>query len=177
MVQRWQRLIKSLLLLFLLLASGSLFAASTIDVFHFDTPEQEQRYRALIEELRCPKCMNTNIAGSDALSAQTLRAAVHRMVVQEGKSDAEILAFMQDRYGDFVLYDPPLTGRTWLVWALPIVVALLIVLFIGRIVTRARTAPEPAIALDDLDAETKARLQSVMSNAPQDPGAGDASKS
>ena len=84
--------------------------------------------------------MNTNIAGSDALSAQTLRAAVHRMVVQEGKTDAEVLAFMQDRYGDFVLYDPPLSARTWLVWMLPVIVAFLILFFVARMcIARTRS--------------------------------------
>ena len=142
----------------------SVLGASTVDVFEFETAEQEVRYRALIAEIRCPKCMNTNIAGSDALSAQTLRAAVHRMIVQEGKSDAEVLAFMQDRYGDFVLYDPPLTARTWLVWLLPVIVALLIVLMLVRIVLRAKNASVPEVNLDGLDDETRARLQSLTSS-------------
>ena len=142
----------------------SVLGASTVDVFEFETAEQEVRYRALIAEIRCPKCMNTNIAGSDALSAQTLRAAVHRMIVQEGKSDAEVLAFMQARYGDFVLYDPPLTARTWLVWLLPVIVALLIVLMLVRIVLRAKNASAPEVNLDGLDDETRARLQSLTSS-------------
>lgn len=147
----------------LVLFSGALsaFAASTVDVFEFDNPEQEARYRALIAEIRCPKCMNTNIAGSDALSAQTLRAAVHRMIVQEGKSDAQVLAFMQDRYGDFVLYDPPLNARTWLVWMLPFIVGLLIIFMLVRIVIRARTAGPQEVDLASLDDETRQRLQGL----------------
>ena len=141
-------------------------SASTVDVFEFDTPEQETRYRALIAEIRCPKCMNTNIAGSDALSAQTLRAAVHRMIVTEGKSDQEVLDFMHDRYGDFVLYDPPLTSRTWLVWMLPLIVALLIVFFIARIATRARTASSPEEDLGALDEETRQQLQALTATGP-----------
>ena len=141
-------------------------SASTVDVFEFDTPEQETRYRALIAEIRCPKCMNTNIAGSDALSAQTLRAAVHRMIVTEGKSDQEVLDFMHDRYGDFVLYDPPLTSRTWLVWMLPLIVALLIVFFIARIATRARTASSPEVDLGALDEETRQQLQALTATGP-----------
>ena len=141
--------------------SLSVNAASTVDIFEFETAEQETRYRALIAEIRCPKCMNTNIAGSDALSAQTLRAAVHRMIVQEGKTDEEVLAFMQERYGDFVLYDPPLTSRTWLVWLLPIIVALLIAFMLIRIVLRARAAETPEVNLEGLDDETRARLQGL----------------
>ncbi|MEM7080246.1 MAG: cytochrome c-type biogenesis protein [Pseudomonadota bacterium] len=94
--------------------------ASQIDVYRFDDAQQKTRYQALIAELRCPKCLNTNLAGSDAPIAQDLRAAVHRLVVQEGFTDQQVRDWLQARYGDFVLYDPPFTARTWLVWVLPI---------------------------------------------------------
>lgn len=136
--------------------------ASPVDVYHFDTPEQEARYRRLTAEIRCPKCMNTNIAGSDALSAQTLRAAVHRLIVEEGRTDQEILDFMQDRYGDFVLYDPPLSSRTWLVWLLPVLVGIVIFAFISRVVLRARSAEAPQLDLDRVDDETRKRLEGLI---------------
>ena len=68
---------------------------------------------------------------------------------------------MQERYGDFVLYDPPLTSRTWLVWLLPIIVALLIAFMLIRIVLRARAAETPEVNLEGLDDETRARLQGL----------------
>ena len=108
-----------------LLASGfvtsvSVMAASQIDVYHFDSDEQQRRYRALIDEFRCPKCLNTNISGSDAPIAQDLRRTVHKLVVIDGLSDQEVRDYLQTRYGDFVLYDTPFNERTWLVWVVPI---------------------------------------------------------
>ena len=120
-----------------------------MDVFEFDSPEQEQRYRVLIDELRCPKCMNVNIAGSDAPIAQDLRAVVHRMIVQEGRTNEEILTFMQERYGDFVLYDPPFNSRTSLLWLLPLVVALAIAVLVWRLVTGARSRQSQALTAQE----------------------------
>ena len=76
--------------------------ASQIDVYHFDDAEQQRHYKALIEEFRCPKCLNTNIAGSDAPIAQDLRRTVHKLVVVDGYTDQEVRDFLQQRYGDFV---------------------------------------------------------------------------
>lgn len=103
-------------------------AASRVDVFQFDNEVQRARYQALIAELRCPKCLNTNIAGSDSPIAQDLRELVHRFVVVEGRSDQEILSFLQARYGDFVLYDPPFNNRTWILWLLPVVVGAIVLM-------------------------------------------------
>ena len=77
----------------------SVMAASQIDVYHFDSDEQQRRYRALIDELRCPKCLNTNISGSDAPIAQDLRRTVHKLVVIDGLSDQEVRDYLQTRYG------------------------------------------------------------------------------
>lgn len=102
-----------------LAVAGVAFAASPVDLFEFETAEQEARYQALIAELRCPKCLNTNLAGSDAPIAADLRRAVHRLITEEDMSDDEILAFLQARYGDFVLYDPPFRPGTWVLWLAP----------------------------------------------------------
>ena len=85
----------------------------------FESEQQQRRYKALIDEFRCPKCLNTNLSGSDAPIAQDLRRSVYRLV-QEGRSDQQIRDFLQQRYGDFVLYKPPFAGPTafiWLTWA------------------------------------------------------------
>lgn len=131
-------------------------AASPVDVYSFENDEQSQRYRQLIDELRCPKCLNTNIAGSDAPIAQDLRAAVHRMIVTEKLSDTEILTFMQDRYGDFVLYDPPFNARTLWLWLLPLVIACLAVWVLIGLKTRQRQT------LTELDEDEKNRLKSLL---------------
>lgn len=108
------------------LFSISVFAA--IDVYDFDSPQQEAQYRGLIEELRCPKCQNQNLAASDAPIAQDLKQKTYDLV-KEGRSDSEIRDYMQERYGDFISYKPPVRPSTWILWFFPPL--LLIVLIAG----------------------------------------------
>jgi cytochrome c-type biogenesis protein CcmH len=98
--------------------------------------------------LRCLVCQNNTIADSNAGLAGDLRREVRELLLQ-GKSDAEILKFMTDRYGDFVLYRPPFVPRTWLLWLAP---ALLLALgaFIAVRIVRAR-ARLAAVDADDSD--------------------------
>ena len=103
------------LLLSLLLSAGVWAAA---EVREFDDPAQESRYRELTEELRCTVCQNQNIADSNAELAGDLRDKTYRLV-REGKSKGEIKDFMVARYGNFVLYDPPVTAGTLLLWIGP----------------------------------------------------------
>ncbi len=84
----------------------------------FDTPEQEERYNNLTTELRCAVCQNQNLADSDAPLAQDLRQEIYDMM-QAGQSDDQIKTFMVERYGDFVLYRPPLQGNTLALWIIP----------------------------------------------------------
>lgn len=140
-----------------ILISASLWAASAVDVYHFDTDEQQHRYRALIEEFRCPKCLNTNIAGSDAPISKDLRAAVHRLIVEEGFTDQQIRDFLQARYGDFVLYNPPFNAQTFAIWLMPVGLAIVGVWVLFVLVTRARR--QRAVTLDD---EERQRLQSLL---------------
>ena len=93
----------------------SLGAQAAVDTYEFKDDAERARYRVLIEELRCPKCQNQNIADSDAPIAMDLRREIYRML-GEGKSNEEIVDFLVDRYGDFVRYNPPVNARTWLLW-------------------------------------------------------------
>ena len=149
--------ISGLLAGLVMLMSQSLWAASAVDVYHFDTDEQQHRYRALIEEFRCPKCLNTNIAGSDAPISKDLRAAVHRLIVEEGFTDQQIRDFLQARYGDFVLYNPPFNAQTFAIWLMPVGLAIVGVWVLFVLVTRARR--QRAVTLDD---EERQRLQSLL---------------
>lgn len=126
--------------------SAAALAASPVDLYDFDSDAQEARYRALIAELRCPKCLNTNLAGSDAPIAQDLRRTVHRLITEEGMSDDEILAFLQARYGDFVLYDPPFRPDTWILWLAPVLFLLIGALILWRMLRRQ---PAPALSPDE----------------------------
>ena len=96
----------------------SINAYAAIDVYDFDSVQQEAQYRGLIEELRCPKCQNQNLAGSDAPIAQDLKQKTYDMV-KEGRSDGEIRDYMQERYGDFITYKPPVRPSTWILWFFP----------------------------------------------------------
>ena len=105
----------------------------------------EQRYRALIHELRCLVCQNQSIAESNAPLAEDLREQV-RAQIAAGKSDEEIIEFLTERYGDFVRYRPAFKGRTLLLWLGPFALlagaASAAMLFMRR--SRARPAPAPA---------------------------------
>lgn len=90
----------------------------------FQSEQQEERFKDLTLELRCLVCQNQNLADSDAPLAQQLRGEIYEML-QEGKSNQEITGFMVDRYGDFVLYSPPVQGNTLALWAMPIVLLLI----------------------------------------------------
>ncbi|MGH8238802.1 MAG: cytochrome c-type biogenesis protein, partial [Steroidobacteraceae bacterium] len=85
----------------------------------FADPAQQARYEHVIRELRCLVCRSETIADSNATLAADLRRQVREMMAA-GKSDQEIFQHMVDRYGDYVLYNPPLAARTWLLWGAPI---------------------------------------------------------
>ena len=107
-----------LLGLLMLVISGS--ALATIDVMQFKDEAQEQQFRQLTEQLRCPKCQNNSIVDSNSMIATDLRQKVYELM-QEGKSQKEIVDYMVARYGNFVTYDPPLTPLTVLLWVMPVV--------------------------------------------------------
>lgn len=121
-------LLLACLLSFCISLAMSFSAQAAIEVYDFDSVQQEAQYRGLIEELRCPKCQNQNLAGSDAPIAQDLKQKTYDMI-KEGRSDSEIRAYMQERYGDFITYKPPVRPSTWILWFFPPL--LLIVLVIG----------------------------------------------
>ena len=122
-----------------MLASAFLVLAISVGVgvddFQFETQSDANRYSRLIEEFRCPKCLNTNLAGSDAPIAQDLRRAVYRLIV-EGKTDKEIRTYMRERYGDFILYNPRLTPKTLLLWFTPILLVMASIWLILRLKDR-----------------------------------------
>jgi cytochrome c-type biogenesis protein CcmH len=135
-------------------------AWSVVDVFEFNSEVDRERYLELIEEMRCPKCQNQNLAGSDSPIAQDLRREIHRML-DEGKSDQEIVDFMVARYGEYVLYRPRVQRSTWILWGLPlglVAFGVILLLLIGR-KRKEQLAPS---GLSDTEAE---RLQALKQEA------------
>lgn len=115
----------------------------------FDDPAEQARYERLIRDLRCLVCRSESIADSNATLAADLRREVESLM-REGKSDAEVHAFMTERYGDFVLLRPPVTPRTWLLWAAPalfVAAGLAVVIVVVR--RRATSARSNPASLDD----------------------------
>ena len=137
-----------MLLLLGLLVPLSLFAR--IETHEFDTPEQEALFVRLTKELRCLVCQNQNLADSNADLAKDLRDKAYEMVKQ-GKSHAEITEYMIARYGDFVMYRPPVKQSTFLLWLGPF--AFLIAALVGLIMFLRR---KPAVDDTPSQAEMEA---------------------
>ncbi len=120
------RLLRPFLLLMLILPL-TVFAG--IEDHTFDNPEQEALYVRLTKELRCLVCQNQNLADSNADLAKDLRQKAYVMVM-DGKTHAEITDYMVARYGDFVMYSPPMKRSTYLLWIGPFVFLLLALLLL-----------------------------------------------
>ena len=137
-------------------------AMAVIETYQFDTELQRQRYNAFIEELRCPKCQNQNLSGSDSAIAQDLRRQIHQMIMA-GKSDIEITQYMVDRYGDFVLYRPRFNAATAVLWLGPVVL-LILGLGIWAMLSRRRKSAVPENDDGDvLSEQDRQRLQRLLS--------------
>lgn len=140
----------------------SLGAQAAIDTYEFKDEGERERYRTLTEELRCPKCQNQNIADSDAPIAMDLRREIYRML-DEGKSNEEIVDFLVARYGDFVRYNPPVDARTWLLWYGPWLLLAGGLGVLALIVLRRRR-PAATGQGGGLSSEERARLDQLLKN-------------
>jgi len=121
------------------------FAAWAIDSAPaFDDPQLQARYENLTQQLRCPQCQNETIADSNAPLAVDLRREL-RAQLASGKSDAEVLTFLTDRYGAFILFKPPFETRTWLLWLGPGI------LLVGGLIIAARIILQRSKLADNED--------------------------
>lgn len=119
-------------LLTLLLLFTCFARAQVVDTWQFANPQQQEQALNIASQLRCPQCQNQNLLESNAPVAVSMRHQVYSMVA-EGKNEVEIIGWMTERYGDFVRYNPPLTGQTLVLWALPVVLLLLMALILWRV--------------------------------------------
>ena len=154
--------LKALLGAVLLAFSTASFAA--IDTYAFETAAEEARYKALIDELRCPKCLNTNLSGSDSPISADLRRTVATMV-QAGKGDEEIREYLLARYGDFILYRPRVMPATYVLWFGPALLFLLALAFVARLVLRQHQAEAPAPLSPEEQAALARLSQAVGENS------------
>ena len=154
------------LLLALQCALGSLAVHANEAQPLAEDPVVEKRMVAISEELRCLVCQNQTLAESDASLAADLRRQVESMIV-EGRSDAQIKSFLVERYGDFVLYRPPVQSNTWALWFGPFALLVIgIAVWIGinrrRRLTSDGAPGAPAGATGDA-AGTRARASADAS--------------
>ena len=121
--------------LLLLLIQG-VFAES-IEVKDFENSSQESRYLDLIDNIRCPVCQGQSIGGSNSDLAKDLREQVRKMILND-KSDNDIYLFMSERYGDFVIFKPPINLKTYLLWFTPLIFLVLCFIYLIRIISKKR---------------------------------------
>ena len=127
---------KQLLVMIFLLGINVVHAA--INPVEFETEDQYERYKILIAELRCLVCQNQNLADSNADLALDLKNIVQQKIL-EGQTDTQILDFMTQRYGDFVLYRPPVKSKTLLLWLGPLLFLLVGLVIIFAFIRKTKT--------------------------------------
>lgn len=132
-------------------------AAAAIDTYQFNSVEQEQQYRELTEQLRCPKCQNNSIADSNAIIAADMRTKVYELMMQ-GQSKQQVVDYMVARYGNFVTYEPPVTPATLILWVGP-----LLFLLVGGAVVILRTRQRRAdTGHEEFSVQERQRLAALL---------------
>lgn len=135
-------------------------ARAAVEPHEFASEEHRKRYKHLIEELRCPKCKNNNLAGTNSQIAVDLRREIQKMI-DNGDSDEQIVNFMVSRYGDFVLYRPRVTGKTLYVWLFPVALLGLGLTIFAMIVIKRKKAIK-ATTNDGLSTEEQQQLKAIL---------------
>lgn len=115
---------------------------AAIETHDFKDAQTEKDYKALIDELRCLVCQNQNLSGSDAPLAKDLRDQAYNML-QQGKSRDEVIEYMVNRYGNFVLYRPPLESNTLILWIGPFALLLIVLVVVMLRIKRTRSVEAP----------------------------------
>lgn len=140
----------------MMISSSSL---SVVELKEFSSDQLRDRFQVLVTELRCPKCQNQNLADSNSPISADLRTEIFRML-EEGHTDQEIIDFLVVRYGEFVMYRPPVKKTTLILWLAPGL--LLIVGIIIIVVMRRRHTPDDATARSVLASEELERLDKLL---------------
>jgi len=143
-------------LLFLMFTSVQVHAA--IEIYQFEQPEHEQLYKKMIDELRCLVCQNQNLSASNAGLARDLRQQTYEMVTS-GQSHQQIVDYMTQRYGDFVLYRPPVKLSTALLWFGPF-----ILLLIGLRVLNITLKKRKELTNEPLSDEQQSQMKHLLDN-------------
>lgn len=133
-----------------------------VEYHPFDDPNKEQAYQSLISELRCLVCQNQTIADSNADLAKDLRQQVYEML-QQGKSQQDVVDFMTQRYGDFVMYRPAFSLKTGLLWLGPGVFLLIGIITVIMLARSKKASVQAA-----LDKQQQTRLNAILQKGEED---------
>ena len=157
---RMNRILRWALLVFTI--GWATAASAGVEILEFATPAQEEQYKTLIHEVRCLVCQNQNLADSNADLAKDLRSQTYSMISQ-GKSNQEIIDYMVTRYGDFVLYRPPVKPMTLVLWIGPFVLLVIGCVILLNFVRRSRQ-----LAQTELSEADRRRAERLL-NEQEDP--------
>lgn len=139
----------------------SISGLAAIEVHEFDNDVDRKRYQTFIDEMRCPKCTNQNLAGTNSPIAEDLRRELVFMI-KDGRSDKEIVDFMVERYGEFILYRPRLSPATLLLWSAPFILLTSGVVLLLVIVRRRRRLEVETDVDRGLSSTERERLASLL---------------
>jgi len=137
--------------------TNHLAAVEPVDVL----PKYEKRYHELLSELRCLVCQNQTIAESNSELAYDLRVEVNKML-NEGASDSEIINFMADRYGDFVLYKPLIKPKNYLLWFGPFIFLAIVLFLVLKYLGKQKISSK-----SELSSEEQQKLDSILKNTKE----------
>ncbi len=149
---------KPLLFILLLVISINSYA---VDSRQLSDPKQQESYETLTKELRCLVCQNQTIADSNAELASDLRRQVYEML-QQGKSEQEIIRFMTDRYGEFVLYKPAFAGKTSLLWIAPVVFLFMGLMMVFFVIRSKRAAVQVQVDALEINTEKQKKVRNLL---------------
>lgn len=149
-------------ILIMLMLLANLAWAEMVDTYQFNDPEQRTRAVALAKSLRCPQCQNQNLVESNSPIAYDLRLEVYRMI-DEGKTNEQIIQLMTSRFGHFVLYKPPFQWTTALLWLFPFAILLL-----GLILMFYQIKHRQSFTQKQLDPQQQQALQQLLASKEKD---------
>ncbi len=149
---------KPLLFILLLVISINSYA---VDSRQLSDPKQQESYETLTKELRCLVCQNQTIADSNAELASDLRRQVYEML-QQGKSEQEIIRFMTDRYGEFVLYKPAFAGKTSLLWIAPVLCLFMGLMMVFFVIRSKRAAVQVQVDALEINTEKQKKVRNLL---------------
>ena len=141
--------------------SLSLQSEAKKEVYGFANDADQDRFYNLVDTYRCPKCQSSNLAGSNAPIAKDLKREIHRLI-EEGKTDKQIEAFLSSRYGDFILYKPAIRKNTLILWIGPFALILLIIILVVGWNINFKREPKDIEAENIVKAIERTRLKKLV---------------